>query len=176
MKLRTTVLDSRVCRKFEQKPIHDEDIAALLEAAAAVCTCAESENDLHLSVTQNGDVMNRIDHAVNLVFPEFAPSPTCQAPALFLLSVKDSGDALQTQMRCCDAGCVAERMISRAEERGLGTVPVRHIVTAVGSTGELRQLLRIPEHFIPVAAFVVGEPVEESEKLLMDTRMRMDCI
>ncbi|WP_372996879.1 nitroreductase family protein [Lutispora sp.] len=145
----------RSIRKYEDKPVTDEQIHELLRAAM-YAPSAGNEKPWHFVVIKDRAILNEITtyHPHTQMLKE---APLAIAACCDMSNLKYDG-AFWLQ----DMGACIQNILLQAESMGLGTcwcgVHARQeLVEKVSKT------LSLPEHIIPVAIVAVGYPGEKRE-------------
>ncbi len=138
-------------RAYDSKPVAEESVAAVLEAAR-LAPSASNRQPLHLIVLHDGDKR----HAVNIAYPRdwFRKAPVliiaCVEPAKAWVrgDGKHFGDV--------DAAIALDHMTLCATSLGLGSCWVASFDPA-----KVRAILELPAGIEPLAIITLGYPLEE---------------
>ena len=157
----------RSTRKFQDKPVEEEKLEAVLEAVRRAPSWANLQC-WKLIVVENGETKRKLSE---LAFVEayFAPlgyksNPAqkgiAQAPVVIILCAdpEKSGLLWDQHYYMTDAGIASQNLMLAAHAQGLGTVFV-----GVYEEKEIKTILDIPEEIRVVGLFPLGYPVEEGE-------------
>lgn len=138
-------------RKFSEKPVEDEKIDVILQAARVSPTACNNQPQ-RILVIQSDEALSKLKECTNYHF---------HAPLAFLICYDktvswkrpfdgdDSGDV--------DASIVTTQMMLAAADSGLGTTWVGYF-----DPEKTRKVFEIPENFIPVAILPTGYPADNS--------------
>jgi nitroreductase len=157
----------RSTRKFQNRPIEEEKLEAVL---AAVCRAPSWANmQCWRLIVVEGDEMKQKLSDLSFVEEFFTPlgyrsNPAqkgiVQAPVVIVLCADPakSGKLHDQQYYMTDAGIASQNLMLAAHSQGLGTVFV-----GVFEEAKIKALLDIPEEIRIVGLFPVGYPLEEGE-------------
>jgi len=149
------IMTRRSIRKYADKPIDDNLVRQLLQAAMAAPS-AGNEQPWHFVVIWDRAVLDRI--------PDFHPyAQMLKGAALAILVCADADLETLPGRMIMDCSAATENMLLAAHALGLGAVwvgiyPVEERIT------ELRKLLEIPSRVVPVALVSLGFPSERYHK------------
>ncbi len=157
----------RSTRKFQDKPVEEEKLEAVLEAVRRAPSWANLQC-WKLIVVENWETKQKLSE---LAFVEsfFAPlgyksNPAqkgiAQAPVVIILCAdpEKSGNLWDQHYYMTDAGIASQNLMLAAHSQGLGTVFV-----GVFEEDEIKAMLDIPQDIRIVGLFPIGYPVEEGE-------------
>lgn len=157
----------RSTRKFQDRPIEEEKLEAVL---GAVCRAPSWANMQcwRLVLVEDDDVKQKLS-ALSFVEEFFAPlgyrsNPAqkgiSQAPVVVVLCADPtkSGKLHEQQYYMADAGIASQNLMLSAHSQGLGTVFV-----GVFDEEKIKELLEIPKEIRIVGLFPIGYPLEEGE-------------
>ncbi len=141
------------CRSFSSRPVSEEEIASLLEAAR-LAPSAVNKQPVHLWVFQTPEALAKLKDVTRYTF---------DAPVVILVGC----DPSQAWVRSCDgkngaeidAAIAGTHIMMEAASLGLGT-------TWVGSfdPAKLLELFPCTEGWTPVAMFPVGHPAGQASE------------
>jgi len=149
MELSDAIATRRSIRQFQDRPVAEEHIQALIEAAMQAPS-AGNQQPWHFVVITDRMQLDAI--------PSFHPysKMLLQAPVAILVCGDPAG-APWPDFWVQDCSAATQNLLLAARDRGLGTVwtgvyPVEERMAGC------RRLLEIPEHILPFALIPVGWP------------------
>lgn len=145
------ILARRSIRRYTDRPVPDQVIKELLEAAMSAPS-AKDERPWHFVVVRDRKVLDEIPH--HHPYAQMLK----QAPVAIVVCADlrlDKCDGFWVQ----DCSAATENILIAAQAKGLGAVwvgiyPVEDRVRA------MRRILGMPEHVVPLALVPVGYPAE----------------
>lgn len=145
------ILTRRSIRRYTDRPVPDQVIKELLEAAMSAPS-AKDERPWHFVVVRDRKVLDEIPH--HHPYAQMLK----QAPVAIVVCADlrlDVCDGFWVQ----DCSAATENILIAAQAKGLGAVwvgiyPVEDRVRA------MRRILGMPEHVVPLALVPVGYPAE----------------
>jgi nitroreductase len=145
------ILTRRSIRKYTDKPVGDETVKKLLEAAMAAPS-AHNRQPWHFIVIRNRATMNRITEYHNY-------SKMLENAALAIVVCGDN-TLQETDFWIHDCSAATENMLIAANATGLGAVwlgvhPSKQLID------DTRELLGIPHHVTPLCIVSIGYPEEK---------------
>ncbi len=152
MEAMEAILGRRSVRKYSEKPVTDEQVKHLLEAAMAAPS-AHNKQPWHFIVVR--------DRATLLEIPKFHNySKMLEQAALAIIVCGDLELEGGTGFWIQDCSAATQNILLAAKATGLGAVwlgvyPNENLVKGV------KELLRIPEKVAPLCIIAVGYPLEE---------------
>jgi nitroreductase len=152
MEAMDAILGRRSIRKFLDKPVKDEELKRLLEAAMAAPS-GHNRQPWHFIVVR--------DRITLLEIPKFHNySKMLEQAPLAIIVCGDLEVEEGTGFWVQDCSAATQNILLAAKATGLGAVwlgvyPNGNLVKGV------RELLRIPEKVIPLCIIAVGHPLEE---------------
>jgi len=147
----STILSRRSIRKYTAEPVTDEQVVELLKAAMSAPS-AGNQQPWQFVVVRSQEILD----AIPTVHPHAAMTPH----ASVVIAVCGDLSNLKYEDRWVqDCSAATENVLLAAHERGLGAVWLGVYPTETRVEG-VRQLLRLPEHVIPLALVSVGHPAE----------------
>jgi nitroreductase len=147
------ILKRRSVRKYEETPVTDEQLAAVLETARYAASWANKQG-WHIMVVRDPDIRAKVSEVL-----EHNPGQKAIATAPVLLAVcmnpDESGVQKGKEYYMADAGILMDHLMLEAAEQGLGTV-------FVGMFDEdgVRAALGVPDEFRIVGLTPLGVPVK----------------
>lgn len=158
----------RSIRQYQQRPIEDEKLAAVLEAVRASPTWANQQCP-RLIVVSDDDAKRGISE-LSYLESFFAPKgyktnpamkALAEAPVVLVLCADPlhSGAIRGQEYYLADCGIAAQSLMLAARAQGLGTVFV-----GIFQEEPLRDLLGIPAGVRVVGLFPLGYPAEEKKE------------
>ena len=149
------VLSRRSIRRYTEKPVQDETIKELLEAAMSAPS-AGNEQPWHFVVISERKILNEI--------PRFHPYSQMlrDAPVAILVCGDEQLQKYQGYW-VQDCSAATQNILIAIQAKGLGAVwlgvyPIEERVVG------LRKLLGIPEHVIPFSLISIGYPAEQKPR------------
>jgi nitroreductase len=152
MEAMETILGRRSIRKYSDKPVTDEDVKRLLEAAMAAPS-AHNRQPWHFIIVR--------DRATLLEIPKFHNySKMLEQAALAIIVCGDTELEGGTGFWVQDCSAATQNILLAVKATGLGAVwlgvyPNENLVKGV------KELLHIPEKIVPLNIISVGYPLEE---------------
>jgi nitroreductase len=152
MDILETITSRRSIRKFTEKPVPDQFITELLQAAMSAPS-AGNEQPWHFVVIRDRQVLDDITKCHPYANPLKEAS----------VAIMVCGDSKLEQWKGCmvqDLSAAAENILIATHAKGLGAVwlglhPVEERVEGV------RKLLNIPRDIIPLCVIPIGHPAEK---------------
>ena len=164
-------LYSRVStRDFNDRPVSEDDLAKILNAAAAAPVGMCRYPDKHLTVVKNAAFLK----AVTAKSPQTAgrrESPFYGAHTLVVVSSRMS-DA--PAIEYADAACIVYAMALAARAYGIASVYLWGFLKTVRADRELLDALCLPEGYSPVSALALGY-TDEALKTFDAPRHSLTC-
>lgn len=160
-----TLSTRRSIRRYQERPIEEEKLRAVLDAVSASPSWA-NQQCWHLVVVREPDARRSISE-LSFLESFFAPKgyktnpaqkALAEAPVVIVLCADpaQSGTVRGQDYYLTDAGIAAQSMMLAARAQGLGSVFV-----GIFQEEPLRDLLGIPESIRVVGLFPLGYPAEE---------------
>lgn len=140
-------------RSYTAKQISKEDLEIVLKAACAAPVGNGKYDEVHLTVLQNKELMEKITTCVAKTTGNPDLKPFYDAPTVILVSCLPG-----TNLIYANAACLIENMAIAAADRGLGSVYLWGFINSLCKDTELLKELKLPEGFTPVSAIAVGHP------------------
>jgi nitroreductase len=158
----------RSIRTFDEQPVEEEKLRAVLEAVRTSPSWA-NQQCWRLVVVRDPDT-KRVISELSFLESFFAPKgyktnpamkALAQAPVVIVLCADpaQSGDVRGQDYYLADCGIAAQSMMLAARAQGLGTVFV-----GIFREEPLRDLLGIPAGIRVVGLFLIGHPAEEKKE------------
>ncbi len=142
-------------RDFTDRPISRQDRDAIVEAALYAPVGMHRYETLRLTVIENKQLLERIRRLSVAATGDEASDPLHGAPLFLLVSSQDTAEMMHQ-----NAACLAENMLLRATDLGLGNLYIRGVVRFLAKDAELLRALGIPEDMTPVCGVAVGHAAE----------------
>jgi nitroreductase len=159
------IFSRRSIRKYENKPVTDEQIYKLLRAAM-YAPSAGNESPWHFVVIRDRSVLDEI--------PKHHPytQMLLEAPLAIIPCCDTSNLKYDGIFWIQDMSASIQNILLQAESMGLGTCwcgvyPRKELVNKIS------EILSLPEHIIPVAVIAVGHP---REKRKVEERYKPDRV
>lgn len=146
----------RSTRKYLPQQVEKEKINTILKAAYAAPVGHGAYKDLHISVVQNSELLQKTAAYCGKAFGNAAYNPFYGAPTLIIVSAKPKAD--EQLVYIADIGCVMENMQLAATELGLGCVYLWAMLNRITPCPELIAALNLPEGYQAVSALALGYP------------------
>lgn len=167
------------CRKYTEEPLSEAELDELLKAANGAPVGSARYMDLHLTVVQDRDILDKLTEALfvriekkkqemkaiveTVESQKAAPMPKDPyygAPAVIFISHKKQD--LQPGIEWCNAMNVAMFIHLKATEMGLGSCFAWGVLESERMFPEYshNELLDLPEGFEPLIGILVGHPAE----------------
>lgn len=152
MDISEAILTRKSVRKYKDKPVKDEVVTQLLQAAMAAPSAA-NEQPWQFIVIRDHRILDQV--------PNFHPhSHMVKQAAVAILVCEDPSLEVYTGRGPLDCANATENMLLAAHALGLGAVwvgiyPVEERITGI------RKLLGIPANVIPISLVSIGYPDEK---------------
>ena len=145
----------RSIRRYEDKPVSEENIEALLKAAM-YAPSAGNEKPWNFVVIRDRNTLNEIT--------TFHPHTQMlkEAPVAILVCADTSNVKYDGMFWIQDIAACTQNILLQAVELGLGTCWCG-VYPNEALVGAMTKLAKLPSHIIPVAVVAVGYPAEERE-------------
>ncbi|AEF84034.1 nitroreductase [Treponema primitia ZAS-2] len=186
-------------RKFTEKQITEKELSDILLAANSAPVGSNLYKDIHLTVVQNKEILNKLseaavkrsedkkrmkqisgdvklddmsDMSTDIETPAKPHSPFYSAPTVIFVSHRNQD--VQPGIEFSNVACIVLSMHLAATDLGLGSVFMWHILESMREIPELDNsyLLNFPEGFSPLLGIALGYP----EKPLKTRELRADKI
>lgn len=146
-------------RSFTSERVKDEDVAAILAAAQNAPLALGDNKTSHLTVIRDPELMEKIREACMLKRKDGTlKDPLFNATTMIIFSATDISD---DHIEYCNAGCVIENMCMAAADLGLGSCYIWGCLKKLRNRPDVVSLLKLPEGYEILSAFVCGYPTEE---------------
>jgi len=149
------IFERRSIRKYEDKPVTDDQVQKLLRAAM-YAPSAGNEQPWHFIIIRDREVLNKI--------PEFHPHTLMlkEAPLAIIVCADISNVKYDGLFWIQDISASVQNILLQAESMGLGTCwcgvyPREELVKGVS------EIINLPQHIKPVSIVAVGHPGEHRE-------------
>jgi nitroreductase len=167
MDLFETIMTRRSVRKYQDKPVEEEKLQAVLEAVRLAPSWANLQC-WRMVVVKDKNMRQKISD-LSYVESFFAPkgykaNPSkkalAEAPVVIVLCADptNSGMLWEQQYYLVDCGIASENLMLAGRAQGLGTVFV-----GVYDEEKIKSLLHIPANVRVVGLFPLGYPLEEGK-------------
>ena len=145
------IMTRRSIRKYSDKPVSDETVTKLLEAAMAAPS-AHNRQPWHFIVIRDRVTMNKI--------PEYHQYSKMLTQAAVCIVVCGDNTVQETDFWIHDCSAATENILIATNALGLGAVwlgvhPSKQLIE------DTRNLLGIPSHVTPLGIVSVGYPEEQ---------------
>ncbi|MCU0857637.1 MAG: nitroreductase family protein [Pontiellaceae bacterium] len=157
----STIMTRRSIRAFENRPVTEEQIQTLLEAAMNAPSAGDGR-PWHFVVTTSRAKLDALADAV-----DEGNALLKQAQAAILICLDESLEKFKG-FGPQDCSCAAQNLQLAAHDMGLGTVWLA-IINVPPRTAGCRKILDVPEPMKPFALFPLGVPAEK-----LDAEYRYD--
>lgn len=149
METREAIHTRRSVRAFSPRPISEEAILELLEAAMQAPS-AGNEQPWQFVVIRDREILDAI--------PDISPyAPMCRVAPLAILVCGDMREVRHAGYWVQDCSAATQNLLLMAHDLGFGAVWAGVYPNPERVSG-FRQLLRLPEEIVPMALVVVGFP------------------
>ena len=150
------IFTRRSVRKYDTKPLPDQDVKELLEAAMSAPS-AGNEQPWHFVIINDPKILGKVhtfhNHAKMLKDASIAMLVCCD-----LNLDKHNGMWIQ------DCSAATQNILLAVRAKGLGAVWLG-IFPREERTKGMRQLLNIPKNIVPFSLISIGYPVEKQGKI-----------
>jgi nitroreductase len=169
-------------RRFLEKQITEKDLSAVLLAASGAPVGSNMYKDIHLTVVQNREMLNKLAQAaikrsedkkrmkeiagdtnfdINDEKMAKIPDPFYGAPTVIFVSHRNQN--IQPGIEYANVACVVLSMHLATVELGLGSVFMWHALESMREIPELdnSHLLNLPDDFSVLLGIAIGYPVKE---------------
>lgn len=176
----------RSTRKFTQEQLSKDELGKILVAANAAPVGSNLYKDIHLTIVQNREVLDKLAEAAIKRFEDKAKmkkivgdtqgvtlngqiDPFYGAPTVIFVSHRKQ--TLQPGIEYSNVACVTYSMHLAATELGLGSVFMWGSLEAMREIPALDHtaLLGLPENFEPLIGIAIGHPVQALSKRELKT-------
>ena len=149
------IMTRRSIRKYTTKPVGEDIVVKLLEAAMAAPSAA-NEQPWHFIVITDHKILGQV--------PTFHPhAHMLKEAALGILVAYDTGLEIVKGRGVLDCSAATQNILLAAHALGLGAVWVGIYPVEERMTG-IRKLLNMPQHVVPVSLVSIGYPNEKHRK------------
>ena len=154
MELQEAISKQRAVKQFLAKKVENEKIDIIVRAGND-CAVAVKVN-IHITVITKESVLDFIEEKARGLwlksevetFRKLAAdgrnSPTCNAPALIMLSAPDSDSSMLQRLAASNCACAAQNMLLTATELGLGSCLLNPLLQPFQQLPEVKQRAEIP--------------------------------
>lgn len=192
-----TLMEKRYsCRQFSDEPVSEADLAELLKAANAAPVGSARYMDLHMTVVQDREILNRLTEALFVRVEQrkkemaaivetvesqksgnLPKDPFYGAPVVIFISHKKQD--LQPGIEWCNVMDLAMYIHLKATDLGLGSCFGWGVLESERMFPEYdhNEILNLPEGFEPLIAIVVGHAAKEApERTLKVDRITVNYL
>jgi nitroreductase len=160
------IFSRRSIRKYQDKPVSEEMVNDLLEAAMAAPS-ARATDPWHFIVVREREILDKI--AAILPFGKMLR----KAPAAFVVCGDiNLAHSQEVSYMLQDLSAAVENILIAANTLGLGTCWLG-IHPREDRQAGIRQLFALPDHIIPMCGIAIGWPAEQPESR---TRYRQERV
>lgn len=145
----------RSVRQFDGKPVEQEKLKAIVQAALYAPTGMRLYESLHLTVLASPSGVKKFTELARAQSGDPDADPVHNAGALIVVS----GKRPDQHIEFANAACMIENMLLAATDLELGSLYVHGAINAMrGSEQEkmFRKLLQLPDAFTPIGSVAVG--------------------
>ena len=149
------------CRAYKPEQISKESLDTILKAGMAAPVGSGAYDSLHITVIQDGDLLNYIGDAVTDMVEKLLGKRMDKnfgAPTMIIVSSKP---AMMPGIEYANAACVLENMLIAATGLGIDNIIWGGGAAVVAQSEELKKQLRISEEFTPLLCVSFGYAVKE---------------
>lgn len=140
-------------RNYTSEQISREDLEIVIKAACAAPVANGKFEEVHLTVLQNKELMEKITACAAKTTGNPDLKPFYGAPTVILVSCLPGKNLVYA-----NAACLIENMAVAAADRGLGSVYLWGFIDSLCKDTVLLKELKLPEGFTPISAIAVGHP------------------
>ncbi|WP_378956878.1 nitroreductase family protein [Pelosinus sp. sgz500959] len=158
MELMKIIAMRKSTRNYKSKQINDESLNTILVAGCAAPVGIGAYHEVHMTVIQNPDLLDRISKATANLLGNPKAKPLYGAPTLVIISGKPNDKA--PTVAIANASCIIENMTLAATNLNIGSVYLLRSIFAINANQELIEDLNLPEGFFPAAGIALGYPNE----------------
>lgn len=165
MELMKAIALRKSVRAYNDEQIAEEKIDTILSAGSAAPVGMGRFDNLHITVIQNKDIINKISAGIKAMMKREG-DPLYNAQTLILVSSKE---AEAPGIDYTNASCVMENMLLAGADLGIGSVIVWGIAMVVEADQSLKDALSIPNgyHALIGASFGYAANADQKEKELV---------
>ncbi len=152
----TNVLRLRCsCRAYQNTQITEEQLTALLEAAALSPVGMGRYDRIQLRVVQDPEILDAINADFAASIGSVDACPTYNAPTvIFVLTRREDPELLSG----ANAACIVQDMSLAATDLGLGSVYLLAVCSELKDSAHACALLHVPAEYRLTSALAVGYP------------------
>ena len=154
------ILSRKSTRSYQDTPISEKALNAILEAGMSAPVGSGDYDSLHLTIVQNQKLFTEINTAVSDMIVKMLGKrmdKNFDAPAMIFVSSKP---AMMPGMEYANAACVLENMAIAATSMGIDNIIWGGAAAAVAQSAELSEKLGIPADFKPLLCISLGYSTE----------------
>lgn len=159
MSIFDTLFSRKSVRSYTGEQITAEELEVILKSANAAPIGMGKYEDMHLTVIQNPEMLNKIDVAAAEMFGDPNRHPLYNAPTLILVSSRTSDPENKSlgNIPYSNAAIVVHNMVLAATELGLGACHIWGAIAAISKKHDIIEELNLPENFVPCCAVSLGK-------------------
>jgi FMN reductase (NADPH) len=157
-----TIFSRKSVRSYTGEQITPEELEVILKSACAAPIGLAKYENMHLTVIQKPELLDKIDAAAAALFNNPDIHPLYKAPTLILVSSRtpDPGNKTMENVVFSNAAIVVHNMALAATELGLGACHIWGAIAVFSKNPDLTAELNLPENFIPCCAVSLGKTNE----------------
>lgn len=155
------------CRAYTDAQISDEQLKKILLAANAAPIGRAFYENMHLTVIQNAEFMEKCTQMFREGAGDPEASPLYGGKTWIIVSSK----AETGEIAFANAACMVENMSLEAVELGLGHVYIYGALRVLENNPEFIKAIGIPEGFRPISSIILGyeqEPQTGEREVTLD--------
>jgi len=149
----------RSIRSYTGKPVSDETLDYILDAAHMSPVGMGAFDSLHVTVVRNGEFLAELDAAAAQALGRPGAHPLYGAPVLIIVSSRFPGTPNENSAYS-NAAIAVHNMGLACAEKGAGACLIWGAIRTLNKMPGLIEKLNLPEGFIPCCALTVGETEE----------------
>ena len=151
METMEAILTRRSIRRYTRQPVADEVLEELLKAAMYAPSAGNCQ-PWHFVVIKDRKILDEI--------PRFHPYSRMLKEAPVAILVGCDWDLQMPGFGVQDCSAATQNILLAAQAKGLGTVWLG-IYPDEAMVANMKRLLKLPEHIVPIALVSVGYPAEQ---------------
>lgn len=140
-------------RDFSSKQLSDEDLDTILEAACSAPVGFGEVENVHLTIVQDPDVLERLKESGKYVYQDPINDIYYGAPTVVVISTREG---LISEIQPSNAATIITCMMLAATDLGIDNCYVWGTVRSFRSEPELYDLLEIPDGFSVAGSVSLG--------------------
>lgn len=155
------IFSRKSTRAYKSEQISEEALETIIKAGCAAPIGMGRYDTLHITVVQNEEILTKIyKEAEESMFKLVGIRKNMDYGAKTMIVVS-SMPAYREGMDAANVGIVIENMVIAATDLGIDSVILGGPMPAIEESGELKQLLGIPDGFTPILGVALGYAVED---------------